>query len=138
MKNESELLRMLMLLADTQAWLNEMGTQCMHSLHPPGIKLLQGKNYRLSISALAHIVERHYYKTMRHPGTGKFDIPLAAIIDHLKDAGTAEATPIKGSVNMKRCLCFSEPVGFNKDGEPAYRMVIVTDITGNIVTAYPE
>lgn len=138
MKNESELLRMLMLLADTQAWLNEMGLQHMHQLHPQGIKLLQGKQYRLSISALAHIVERHYYKTMRHPGTGKFDISLVAIVDHLKEAATAEPVPVKGSTNMKRCLYLNDPIGFNKQGEPAYSMVIVTDVTGSIITAYPE
>ena len=138
MTNENELLRMLQLLADTQCWLNELGLQCVHGLHPPAVKLLNAKTYRLSITALAHIIERHYYKSMRHPGTGKFNISLAAIIDHIKTAAESEALPIKGNINFKRCIQLPQPIGINKLGEVAYRLVVITDATGSIVTAYPE
>ncbi len=136
--DENELLRLLMLLSDTQAWLNELSLQCVNGLHPPGIKLLNGKTYRLSITALAHIIERHYYKTMRHPGTGKFNIPVASIMEHLKEAAVIEGEAMKGCTHVKRCLDLKEPIGFNKSGEAAYRMVIITDAGGSIVTAYPE
>ncbi|MBC7934626.1 MAG: hypothetical protein H7Y86_04605 [Rhizobacter sp.] len=136
--NEKELLRMLLLLSDTQCWLNELATQCVYNLHPPAIKLVQAKTYRLGITALAHIVERHYHKTLRHPGTGKFNIPLAAIIDYIKEAGTLEAIPVKGNINFRRCMQLPEAVGTGKSGEPAYRIVVITDPGGNIITAYPE
>ena len=138
MIKENELLRMLMLLADTQAWLNELNIQCMNNLHPRGIKLLQGKSYRLSITAFAHIVERHYYKTMRHPGTGKFQVPLPMIIELIREAGAAEAMPVKGSTHLKRSLHCNEPIGITQTGETAFSITVITDATGNIITAYPE
>lgn len=132
------MMRMVMLLADTQSWLNEMCTQTIQHIHPSAGKLLTGKNYRLSICAFAHIIERHYYKTMRHPGTGKFTIPITAIIDHIKEAGLIEPEHIKGSANFRRTLQLTYQAGICKNGDPAFSITVITDATGAIITAYPE
>lgn len=138
MKNESEIIRLLMLLSDTQIWLNKLNTDLINQMHPMGIKLMKGKDYRLSITALSHIIERHYYKTMRYPGSSKFTICLSRILDLLKDAGLVEPKNITGSENLKRSIELNEPVGCTKIGEEAYRFIVVTDYSGNIITAYPE
>lgn len=129
---------MSLLLSDMQYWLNELVTHCVHSLHPPGVKLLTGRNYRMSITVFAHIIERHYYKTMRHPGTGKFDIPLGQVLDYIKEAGLSEPVEMKGNTNFKRSLPLKHPIGITRKGDAAYTLVVITDSTGNIVTAFPE
>ena len=138
MPNESELIKILLLLSDTNNWLQEMTLQTVQAIHPPALKLLKGKDYRLPVHAFAHIIERHYYKTLRHPGTGKFNIPLPAILDHLKEAALLEPTLMKGSVNFCRKLALTENIGISKAGEPAYTICVITDANGNIITAYPE
>ena len=138
MVNENELLRLLMLLSDTQTWLNEMSAQAVQALHPPAMKLMHGKSYRLPVTAFAHIIERHYYKTLRHPGTGKFTLPVPAILDLLKEMATVEAEPMKGNINSRRSLQLSYELGICKNGDPAFRITVITDPTGAIITAYPE
>jgi hypothetical protein len=138
MFNENELLRLLLLLADTQVWLDDLGKQCLDYLHPPAKKLLTSKTYRLGIPAFAHIIERHYYKTMRHPGTGKFTIPLAELLDHLKQAALLDPVPMKSNTNSKRILKLDTVIGVNKNGDNSSRMTVITDAMGNIITAYPD
>ncbi len=131
-------MRIIMLLADTQAWLNELGNQVIQQVQPAAKKLFGSKGYRLSIHAFAHIIERHYYKTLRYPGTGKFDIPLSAILQLIKDAAVMDATPMKGSQYFKRILPVNSIIGITKNGEPSSAMTVITDEQGNIITAYPE
>lgn len=138
MVNENELLRLLMLLSDTQTWLNEMSAQAVQALHPPAMKLLHGKSYRLPITAFAHIIERHYYKTLRHPGTGKFTLPPAAILDLVKEMASVEPEPMKSNTNSRRSMQFPYQLGICKNGDPAFCITVITDPTGEIITAYPE
>ena len=138
MTDEYHYMRIILLLADTQLWLNELGSQAIHSIQPAAKKLLSSKTYRLSITALAHIIERHYYKTMRHPGTGKFTIPLPQVLDCIKEAGMQPAEPMKGSAYFKRSLAFPTSIGINKNGETSATITVITDYNKHIITAYPE
>ena len=99
---------------------------------------MKSKTYRLTITSFAHVVERHYYKTLRHPNTGKFQISLGGNFGYLKAAGSIDSELMKGSMNFKRCLTLKEIIGFNKDGEDAFNFIVITDPGGNIITAYPE
>ncbi|RYD81434.1 MAG: hypothetical protein EOP53_06400 [Sphingobacteriales bacterium] len=131
-------MRIILLLADTQGWLNEMGSQVIHSIQTAAKKLFSNKTYRLSVTAFAHIIERHYYKTLRHPGTGKFDVSLSEILQLIKDAATIDPQPMKGSVYFKRSLALSTAIGINKNGESSHTLTVISDEAGNIITAYPE
>jgi hypothetical protein len=135
--NENEWIRIILLLADTQSWLNELCGQTLAGLHPPAKKLLAAKTYRLTIGGLAHILERHYYKTLRHPGTGKFRISLPQIIDLLKLAGSEPPGQMTGTLNQVRVLNCEESIGTDKEGNDCRRLTVITDPGGCILTAFP-
>lgn len=135
--NENEWIRIILLLADTQQWLNEICVQTMSSLHPPAKKLLAAKTYRLSIGGLAHILERHYHKTLRHPGTGKFTVSLPQVLDLLKRAGAEPAVPMTGTLNSVRVLQCEDIIGIDRDGDPCRVMTVITAADGSVVTAFP-
>ncbi|MFT3980465.1 MAG: hypothetical protein QM687_08350 [Ferruginibacter sp.] len=135
--NENEWIRMILLLADVQGWLNELSVQAVERLHPPGKKLLTGKQYHLPLSALAHILERHYHVTMRHPGTGKFLIPVSDILDKLKEAAIVKSTPMSGTLLQQRLLECDYPVGINREGDTSWTIMVITDHSDAVVTAYP-
>lgn len=78
--NEYEWLRLLFLLNDTQNWLNELINGAVMQVPMKDRKKLFRKTYYISISALAHILERHYYKIPRHPATSKFTVPVTEIL----------------------------------------------------------
>ena len=77
--NEDEWLKLIFLLSDTQDWLNEMVSGAVMQLPMNNKKRLFRKNYYITISSLAHILERHYYKIPRYPDSGKFTIPIPDI-----------------------------------------------------------
>jgi hypothetical protein len=57
-------------------------------------KRLFRKTHYITISSLAHILERHYYKIPRHPDCGKFTIPIPDILSHLRDISIEAGMPI--------------------------------------------
>ena len=74
--NESAWIKLVFLLADTQAWLDELSSGALQQPPLENKHKLHRKTYHLGIAAMAHILEWHYYKIPRHPGTGKFHIPV--------------------------------------------------------------
>ncbi|MFC0772559.1 hypothetical protein [Terrimonas alba] len=135
--NEPEWLKLLFLLADTQQWLDDMSKEMFIHLPLGDKKKFLRKNYYLSISALAHIIERHYYKIPRYPNTGKFHIPLTEILHHIREAHALHANPVNGSLNFQRIINTGQPIGFDKAGQPTTIITILTDGGGKIITAFP-
>jgi hypothetical protein len=135
--NETQFLKLIFLLSDTQQWLNELNKQLIDQLPLENKKKLNRKTWNLTITALAHILERHYYQIPRHPGTGKFHIPIADILMYLRDAQSIEPSPVPGTNNLQRTLECPEKIGFDKYGNPTNCITIITDNTGNIITAFP-
>jgi len=70
--NEPEWIKLIFLLADTQQWIDEMSQTAFVQLPLQHKQELQRSTYFLSATAMAHDIQRHYYKIPRHPGTGKF------------------------------------------------------------------
>ena len=138
MNNEKELLKLIGLLSDVQKWVDRLSLDCVNNFHASGIKLMNNKKYRLSIISFAHILEKHYHKILRYPDSSKFNISIPEILDYLKTAEAMDIMPIKGGANCERRLELKEMIGFNKDGEDAFCLVVITDPGGNIITAYPE
>jgi len=66
--NETEWIKLLFLIRDTQEWMEEMERRIIYMIPIEGKKSLFKRSYRLTASALAHILERHYY---RIPGIQK-------------------------------------------------------------------
>jgi len=58
--NEEAWLKLIFLLSDTQDWLNEMVSGAIMQLPMSNKKRLFRKTYYITISSLAHILERHY------------------------------------------------------------------------------
>jgi len=137
MFNESEWIKLLFLLSDTQQWLNDMNNQLFLQIPIENKKKFLRKNYYLTVTAFAHIIERHYYKIPRHPGTGKFQITIPEILHYIREAANATTTPIHATQNLLRTIETGQTIGFDKNTEPTQIISIVTDAGGKIITAYP-
>ena len=135
--NEDEWINVLFLLSDTQNWLNDLTTEAIRHFPLQDRKRLCRKTYHLTVPALAHIVERHYYKIPRHPLVSKFTIPITAILSHLRDAANTEMLPINGSLKFKRVFDTQNVIGFDYNKLPTSLITIVTDGAGKILTAFP-
>lgn len=135
--NEPEWLKLIFLLSDTQVWVDDMVKETLRQLPLPGKKKFLCKNYYLCVTALAHILERHYYKVPRYPHTGKFHIPVLDILHHIREAHSLPVTPINGCLNFQRIIKTEQPIGFDKDGQPTNLITILTDGGGKIITAFP-
>jgi hypothetical protein len=95
------------------------------------------KNYYLTAEAMAHIMERHYYKINRHPQTGKFHIPVTEIVQLIRDAAELPATPVSCNLNFQRTLQTEGIIGYDKDGNATDSITVITDAGGKIITAFP-
>lgn len=137
MHNEAEWLKLVFLLADTQAWLDDMAKEVLQQLPLPGKKKFLSKTYYLRISALAHILERHYHKINRYPHAGKFTIAATELLHYIREAHAVPATPAPGGHNWQRVLQAPAPVGFDRYGHTTHTLTVITDAGGNIITAYP-
>lgn len=137
MFNEPHYLKLIFLLADTQDWLNSLTKEVQHLLPAFNKRKLQKSNYNLSITAWAHILERHYYKIPRHPGKGKFHISLEEILYYIKETQQATMQTISGCNSLQRVIKAKDTIGFNKSGEPTTYITVITDSAGNISTAFP-
>ena len=135
--NEPQFIKLIFLLSDTQTWLEELEKTAFSQLPLPEKKKLFKQNYYLTASALAHIIERHYYKINRHPEAGKFHIELLDILHYIREAKTSTTIPVPGCNNMQRIIQTNQPIGFDQNGQPASSITIITDEAGNIITAFP-
>jgi hypothetical protein len=134
---EEEWMKLLFLLSDTEQWVDDLTHRMFRCLPVEDKKRLFRRSYYLTATALAHILERHYYKIPRHPGTGKFTIPVTGILHWLREAGNEPAVPMPGSLNYKRVLEAPCPIGFDKEGKATSMITVITDTGGKIVTAFP-
>lgn len=135
--DEAGWLRLLFLLNDTQTWLDDMSKEAFQQLPVGEKKKFLRKHYYLSVPALAHILERHYYKIGRYPHAGKFTIPVADILHYIRDACSLPVSPVPGSLNFQRVLDAGKNIGYDKNGQPVQVITILTDGGGKIITAFP-
>lgn len=135
--SEEEWLKLLFACSDLQAWMDEFAFRLFGSIPITDRKKLFRSTYYLTPAALAHILERHYYKIPRHPGTGKFTIPVTNILHWLREAGAEPATPLPGTLNYKRIFKAPSVIGFDQQGQPTCFITILTDSGGKILTAFP-
>lgn len=137
MFNEAEWLKLIFLLADTQEWIEDMSMEAFRHIPVENKKKFIRKSYYLSVKTLAHIIERHYYKIPRYPHAGKFHITVCEILQHIRDAYKTPASSAPGCLNFQRTLQTPHAIGFDKNGQPAYCITILTDAGGRIITAFP-
>jgi len=100
-------------------------------------KRLLRKTYYLTVSSLAHILERHFYKIPRHPETSKFTIPVPEILSYLRDISAEPGIPIAGSLDLRRVVNVGKVIGFGRDQLPTTYISVLTDSGGRITTAFP-
>ncbi len=137
MFNEAEWMKMIFLLADTQQWLDDMAADAIGTIPVQDKRKFLQKSYYLSVRALAHILERHYYKIPRYPQAGKFHIPVTEILHYMRQAFAVEPKPIPGKLSLLRIFAADKVIGFDKSGNPAIHISIITDAGGKIITAFP-
>lgn len=135
--NETEWLRLLFLLNDTQLWLEEMQKTLLRSLPCKTPEKLFKKNCYLSVAAFAHILERHYHKIPRHPGTGKFTINIPEILQCIKQAAEQSSSPQLGTSNTLYQYNSGVELGYDKSGQTSTYITLIVDEKGNIKTAFP-
>ena len=135
--NEDEWIKTLFLLSDTQEWINEVSKATIYQIPTGDKRKLFRKTYYITITGLAHLLERHYYKISRHPQTGKFTIPIPEILCFLRDAYNEQQCQISGSLSFKRIIEVGKTIGFDKYGNHTNKITIVTDSAGQIKTAFP-
>jgi hypothetical protein len=124
-------------IRDTQDWLNNLQQDLFNHLPIGNKRKFQKRTFYLSASALAHIVERHYYKIPRHPGCGKFTIPLADLLGYIRDAYDQPSMPLRGTINVQRIIHADRNIGFDQAGASTHEMTIISNPTGMIITAFP-
>jgi len=134
--DESEWLRLLFMLSDTQTWLNEMEKDLFMKLPLGEKKKLFRKTYYINAQSFAHIIERHYHKIARHIGAGKFIVSVPDILYWLRTAADQPATPLIGTVNFIRELNTGTEIGFDKSGNMTTIITVITDAAGSIKTAF--
>jgi len=137
MFNEPEFIKLLFMLADTQAWISNMEKDLFYQLPLQEKCKLFRKTYYLSATALTHILERHYYKISRHPACGKFTIDVPTIVHWIKEAFAAEPSAINGSLNFKRTMDTGTQIGFDKEGQSTTCITVITEPGGAVKTAFP-
>jgi len=135
--NEDEWLRLLFLLNDTQSWLNDLVAQAVLQVPVKDKKRLFRKTYCLTVLAVARIIERHYYKVLRHLGKAKFTIPVVEILCYLRDASVEEPEPVPGSPCFQRSLRAEKIIGFDPGHQLTNLITVLTDGCGRIITAFP-
>ena len=135
--NETEWLRLLFLLNDTHAWLQEMERSLLYQLPVDEKNKLFRKTYYLCVTSLAHILEKHYYKISRHPGCSKFTICVADIVRYIREAFHTEPAPMAGSLNYRRSFDTGTVTGFTKEGLATTFITVITDPGGAVITAFP-
>jgi len=136
--NEPELIRLLFTLADIEQWLSDLTSATLSHVPNLGKKKLQKHDYYLSITALAHILERHYHKIQRHPGAGKFCIPVSSILVYIKQAKDCPQHKAPNHSGSYRILLCDTIIGFDQQGNNTSHLTVITDAKGNILTAFPE
>lgn len=137
MPSEPELIRLLFTLADVHQWVNELSSAALSYLPHMSKKKLQKADYYLSLPTLVHILERHYHKIQRHPGAGKFCIPMADILGYIRQAKDCEQYKMPNHAGSYRILLCDTIIGFSQDGCSTSYLTVITDSKGNILTAFP-
>ena len=135
--NETQWLQALFLLADTQSWLQQLQEGLIWQLPIKHRKKLLRKGSYLSSKALAHILERHYYKVPRHPLTGKFTIPIPQIVACIRDACQQPPETVPHSPHLQRVLDTGTPLGHDPSGNTVTTITVITSTGGEIITAFP-
>jgi hypothetical protein len=135
--NEDEWLKLIFLLNDTQNWVDELIRAAAQQVPIKDRRRLFRKTYYLTVPALTHIAERHYYKIMRHPEASKFTIPFVEILSHLRDASAEPTTPVSGSLLFQRVFDVGGIIGFDRGHNQTSLITILTDGSGRIITAFP-
>lgn len=135
--NETQWLQALFLLADTQNWLQQLQEGLVWQLPVKHRKKLLRKGSYLSSKALAHILERHYYKVPRHPLTGKFTIPIPQIVACIRDACQQPPEHVPCSPHLQRVLDTGTPLGHDPSGNTVTTITVITSTGGEIITAFP-
>lgn len=135
--NEAEWLRLLFLLSDTHVWLQDMEHSLLYQLPLPGKSKLYRNTYYLPVTSLAHLLEKHYFKISRHPGCGKFTIPVAEIVHWIKECFHIEQMPVAGSLNFQRFMDTRNKIGYTRDGDDTSIITVITTPGGEIKTAFP-
>lgn len=137
MFNETEWLKLVFLLADTQTWVDDLTKEAIRRIPVPEKKKFLQRSYYLGITALAHIMERHYYKINRYPHAGKFHIPATEILHLIREAHILPASPATGTSSFERTVIAEKTIGYDKTGQPTNIITILTDAGGRIITAFP-
>ncbi|UPK72861.1 hypothetical protein [Chitinophaga filiformis] len=135
--NEDEWLRLVFLLSDTQNWLNELVNAAMFSVPIKDRKKLFRKSYYITVGALTHIMERHYFKIPRHPNVSKFTIPVVEILALLRDANIEPVEQVTGTIYLKRVIDTGKIIGHDFNQLPTSLLTVLTDSGGRILTAFP-
>jgi hypothetical protein len=100
--NEEAWIKLIFLLSDTQDWLNQLASGALMQVPMKNRKRLLRKTYYLPLASLSHILERHHYKIPRHPGTGKFTIPVPEILSYLRDILSMNGCDRQGCEQQER------------------------------------
>ncbi|ANH83096.1 hypothetical protein A8C56_20815 [Niabella ginsenosidivorans] len=143
--NEAQWLQALFLLAEAQSWLQQLQEALIWQLPVKHRKKLLRQSWYLSAKALAHILERHYYKIPGHPYTAKFTIAIPQIVACIKEAGAQQAMPLpepKGagvprSRHLQRVWDAGMAVGYDPAGNTVTVITVIASTSGEIITAFP-
>ena len=126
--NEDQWIKTIFLLSDMQGWFLETEKILFYQLPIGYKKKLFRHDYYMSCRAMAHILERHYYKISRHSNCSKFTIPLMDIVSCIMKAAQQPTRPIPNSVYLQRTITEPEDIGLDKYGHPVHTITVITEM----------
>ncbi len=137
MYNEPEFIKLIFLLADIKQWVTTIEKDITMQLPMQGKKTIFKNKNGITVEALAHILERHYSKILRHPEKGKFTIDIPAICSHIKTAflQQPEAVPATGGLSYQYDT--GETIGYDRNNNPSSIITVITNQHGELKTAFP-
>jgi len=124
-------------IRDTKKWLDEIQKEIIFQLPIENRKKLFRKTFYITVTSLAHILERHYYKIPRYPNAGKFTVSIIEILSYLRDAFHQPSTLVTGTLNSQRIVDAKKIIGFDRGGQSTNIVTIISDNSGRIITAFP-
>lgn len=137
MFNEQDWDKLIFLLNDTQNWIDEMCRDAIYRLPVMEKRKFRRKNYYLTVSAIAHILEKHYQNIPLYSHAVKFTISVVEIVGYIRDAYAIPTSPVPGCTNQQRVMDAGRVIGNDRTGKAVSIFTVVTDLGGKILTAFP-
>ncbi len=152
--DDASWLRMIYLISETQAWLNQLETYSFHRLPFTGRHRLTQQGFRLSATVLARVADRCTH-AKQPPKPGWFSVPVMELLPLLirlnsarperldprgkgNERSRADDDPrTDGNALFTRTLDTAGIIGMDRRGLATSMLTVIQDSSGRILAVLP-